>query len=164
MATAQNRNQAFWLIVISYVAALVLNALPLPQPWGLFMPPMGLLVLFYWAMRQLDRTHFPAAILIGLLYDALEGTLLGGHALLFSVLLFIVLRLRLRLRLAHPLQQSLLFMVLLYLYEGLGWFILRPQLDETTRSFWLMMPLATLLIWPLIYATLQFLIRPTAAR
>ncbi len=164
MPTAPHPNQAFWLILFSYVAALILNALPLPQPWGLLMPPMGLLVLFYWAMRQLDRTHFLAAVLLGLLYDALEGTLLGGHALLFSVLLFIVLRLRLRLRLAHPLQQSLLFVVLLYLYEALGWFILRPNLDATTRPIWLLMPLTVVAVWPLIYATLQFLTRPPATR
>jgi len=164
MPSAANTNHAFWLILFSYLAALVLNALPLPQPWSLLVPPMGLLVLFYWALRQLDRTHFIAAVLLGLLYDALEGTLLGGHALLFSILLFVVLRLRLRLRLAHPLQQSLLFATLLYLYEALGWFILRPHLDEETRPVWLLMPLTVLLIWPLVHALLQYLTRPATAR
>ncbi|SIN83519.1 rod shape-determining protein MreD [Sulfurivirga caldicuralii] len=164
MKTPPRTTDAFWLILLSYLVALVINALPLPHPWGLLLPPVGLLVLFYWALRQLDRTHFVAAVLIGLLYDALEGTLLGGHALLFSVLLFIVLRLRLRLRLAHPLQQSLLFTGLLYLFEALGWFILRPNLDEATRIYWLAMPLTALLIWPVISATLHFLTRPAGAR
>ena len=148
-----------WLALLSYVAALMLNALPLHEPVALLRPPFGLLVLFYWSQRDLSRTHFLTAVLLGLLYDALTDSLLGLHVLLFSVLLFIFLRMRLRFRLVRPLQQAGALIVMLYLYQLMRLPVVYDHLQDPLWPYYLAMPLMALVIWPPLRLILDWLTR-----
>ena len=138
----------FWLALLSYIAALILNALPINEKGALLLPPFGLLVLLYWAQRDLSQTHFLTAVLIGLLYDAMADTLLGLHVLLFSILLFIFLRMRLRFRLVRPLQQAGALIVLFYLYQLMRLPVLYDHLRDPLWLYYLAMPLTVLVFWP----------------
>lgn len=150
-------NPFAWLAVFSYLVALILNALPLSKENALLLPPFGLLVLFYWTQQDLRRTHFLAAVMLGLLYDAMTDTLLGLHALLFSILLFIFLRMRLRFRLAHPLQQAGVLMILLYLFQLMQLPLVYAHLHEQAWGRYFAMPLTTLIFWPLLKYLLDWL-------
>lgn len=146
-----------WLVLFSYIFALILNALPMSRETALLLPPFGLLALFYWTQRDLSRTHFLAAVLLGLLYDAMTDTLLGLHALLFSTLLFIFLRMRLRFRLVHPLQQAGVLTILLYLYQLMQLPVVYEHLHDHEWIRYAAMPLTVLALWPPLKRLLDWL-------
>ena len=139
-----------WVVVISYLVALGANAVPVPPPWSLLIPPFGLLMLFYWAMEELHTTHFISAVLIGLLYDALYGTLLGLHAALFSLFLFLLLKIRVPLRLTSPIQQALILMLIMLLYQIAVLLFVQPTLRGDEWYYFFAMPLTLLIFWPII--------------
>ncbi len=152
-----------WLMPISYLLALLPNSLSVERDTALLLPPFGLLLLFYWAQRDLNRTHFMAAIAVGLLYDALTGSLLGLHGLLFSVLLFVFLRFRRRFRLVPIIQQSGFILTLLYLYQLLNLPFLYSHAETMTWFPYLTMPLTALLAWPMMKYLLDWLTTLTAS-
>lgn len=149
--------------LLNYLIALLINAFPLPQPVSFVLPPMALLMLFYWAQKSLSHTHFFAAVIMGLLYDTLNQTLLGTHALMFSTFLFVFLQIRLRFRLYGTLQQAILVMVFLYAYQLVYWLLFLPSPSTLPLTYWLM-PFSTLVFWPLIRWLLDHLTAPLSQR
>ncbi len=146
--SSRTPEPALWSLLLSY-------ALPLGGDLQLLLPPMGFLVLTWWAINDLDHTHFVAAVIIGLLYDTLTGTLLGLHAMIFSVLLFVLLRLRLRLRVVRPLQQGITLTLLLLGHQ----LLLLPfvSTDAVTNAYFWSMPLTGFALWPFLRRLLNWL-------
>ena len=79
-------NPAF--IVFTLIAALLVNLLPW-SGWLLAVKPdFVALVVLYWCIQQPRKVGFAAAWLLGLMMDVADGSLLGQHALAYSVLAF----------------------------------------------------------------------------
>lgn len=73
-------------IVVSLLAALALNMLPLgPMPW---MPDALILLLAFWGMHQPLRVGMGVAFALGLCMDVQQSSLLGQHALAYAVLMY----------------------------------------------------------------------------
>lgn len=83
-------------IVFTLTCAALLNMLLGPAAW--LRPDFVALVVLYWCIHQPWLVGFVAAFSLGLLMDVAEGTLLGQHALAYSILAFagIVLHRRVR--------------------------------------------------------------------
>lgn len=144
------------LVVSSYAVALLVNLLPLGA-LSVLLPPIGLLILFYWAQHDLTHTHFTSAVLVGLLYDALLNSLLGLHALLFALVLFVFLRLRRHFRLGHTLQQAILVTLMLFTYQLMEQI---THLGSTETFDWKALfttPLSGLILWPVLKWLLDWL-------
>lgn len=75
-------------IVFTLIAALILNFLPWSGPVLTVKPDFVALVVLYWCIQQPRRVGFAAAWLMGLTMDIADGSLLGQHALAYSVLAF----------------------------------------------------------------------------
>ena len=70
----------------SLLAALMLDLLPLGRvPW---MPDFLALVLVFWSIHQPRRVGVGAAFVFGLVLDVHEASLLGQHALAYTVLIY----------------------------------------------------------------------------
>lgn len=85
-------------IVVTLVAALLINLLPW-SGYGLWLrPDFVALVLLYWCIEQPRRVGFLAAWLLGLVMDVADGVLFGQHALAYTILAYagIVLHRRVR--------------------------------------------------------------------
>lgn len=73
-------------IVLTLVAALGVHLLPLgAHP---LMPDLVALVLVFWAVQQPRRVGVVLGFLLGLLMDVIEGSLLGQHALAYTLMAF----------------------------------------------------------------------------
>lgn len=73
-------------IVVSLLAALALNMLPLGRtPW---VPDVLMLLLAFWGMHQPLRVGMGVAFLLGLCMDVQQSSLLGQHALAYAVLMY----------------------------------------------------------------------------
>ncbi len=75
-------------IVFTLAAALLLNLLPW-EGWGLWVrPDFVVLVLLYWCIDQPRKIGFGIAWMLGLVMDVSDGSLLGQHALAYTLVAY----------------------------------------------------------------------------
>lgn len=83
---AAKKAQGFWIIQLTLLVALYLQALPMPT-FLLYVRPEWLsLVLIYWSLHLPHRVGVIQGFIWGILLDLIEGTLLGHNALTMSLL------------------------------------------------------------------------------
>lgn len=136
-------------IALSLLVALLLSILPLPA-WVLMLLPQWLiLVIVYWIIAVPHRVSLGIAWLLGLLLDALYGTLLGEHALALCVIAFLAQRLHRQIRMFPLLQQAISVFILTLVYQALILWIqgVLGQLGKNLYWFWVS-ALTTMLLWP----------------
>ncbi len=76
-------------ILITLIVALLLNFLPW-SGWALWLrPDFVALIILYWCIEEPRKLGFFAAWCLGLLMDVSEGSLLGQHALAYSILAYV---------------------------------------------------------------------------
>ncbi len=104
-------------IVFTLGVALLANLLPWAG-WGLWLRPDFLaLVLLYWCIDQPRKIGFTLPWLLGLLMDVADGSLLGQHALAYTVLAFAGIVLHRRVRRFSMTPQALHAVTLLLLND-----------------------------------------------
>ncbi len=75
-------------IIITLVAALLLNFLPWSDFWIWIKPDFVALVVLYWCVAQPRKIGFTSAWILGLMMDVADGSLFGQHALAYSILAY----------------------------------------------------------------------------
>ncbi len=147
------------IIILSFIAAFMLTAMPLPdwaQPWRPVWPAM---VLVYWCMALPERVGVGVAWCLGLLLDVQQGTLLGQNALGFTLIAFITLTLYQRLRVCSLAKQALMlaFVLLIYLLISL-WIRTMAGYPPQQWTYW-MPALTSMLLWPWLFIIMRDLRR-----
>ncbi|MEG0446317.1 MAG: rod shape-determining protein MreD [Comamonas sp.] len=75
-------------IVVTLLIALAINMLPLgPVVW---LPDFLMVLLAFWGLNQPQRVGMGLGFALGLLMDVDRGSLLGQHALAYTLLRFVV--------------------------------------------------------------------------
>jgi rod shape-determining protein MreD len=149
------RHHGGGIIVFTFVVALLLTILPLPD-WARFLRPDWVgLVLIYWCMAVPDRVGVNTGWFAGLMVDLVTGTLLGQHALSLTVVAYLTLRLHQRIRLFPMLQQAFTIMVLLILHQLIALWISRIiGRHGVPWHFWTP-SLLGMMLWPVVYTLLR---------
>ena len=149
------RYQGSLTIAASFLVALMLTALPLPQwaePWR---PAWVTLVLIYWCLAVPQRVGVGVGWVLGLLLDVMTGTLLGQHALSLSLVAFLALKLHLRVRVLPPWQQGISVFLLVVLDRALSLWVTGIQgMPTEAKAIWAPAATSTLL-WPWLYVILR---------
>ncbi|WEJ63264.1 rod shape-determining protein MreD [Thiomicrorhabdus lithotrophica] len=148
-------SQVRWLILISYLIGLIIDSMVLLYSSLEFLPPMTLIALLYWSGHFLDRTYFVSAFLLGVLADTLYQTTLGAHALLYSIILFMMVRNRLQFRTYPRWQQAFIIGIYLLIYQILNTIFFSPVLEEGRFFAYWSMPVIGILIWPILSTLLN---------
>lgn len=136
------------LIFFTLCLSLISMLLPMPE-WATWMRPAWvLMVLIYWAMSLPFILSVGTAWLIGLVVDLLNGTLLGEHALAYTIIIYFVGRMHIRLRMFPMIQQSLFVFALILLYQFII-YCTQGFIGELPRShlYWLS-SVSSMLLWP----------------
>jgi rod shape-determining protein MreD len=153
------KRHGSWVIVLSFVAAFLLDAMPLPD-WAVDARPLWVaLVLIYWCMALPERIGIGIAWVLGLLLDVMQGTLLGQYALGLVVVAYVTVQTHRGVRVFPLLQQAVLvgFLLLFYLLLSL-WVRGIVGLPPEKWSYWL--PAVTsMVLWPWIFIILRDLRR-----
>jgi len=148
-------SQVRWLILLSFLFALIIDSMILLDNSLQFIPPMTLIAVLYWSSHYLDRTYFISAFILGVLADALYQTTLGAHALLYCLILFMMIRNRLQFRTYPSWQQAFIVGIYLLIYQALNYLFFSPVLvDGAFVPYW-SMPAAGIIIWPFASAMLN---------
>lgn len=112
------RSRGRWYMpLLTIVAALSLSILPLPAGIASFRPDWVAIVLLYWGLVEPDRYGLFSAFGIGLVLDALTGTLLGQHSLALIVIVYLSQRLYLQIRAFPASQLAIVVIALLAIYQ-----------------------------------------------
>jgi rod shape-determining protein MreD len=152
-------SKVTWLWLLSYFVALTANAINLQLTTPLFLPPLALIVAFFWASHYINASHLISAFVLGLLYDGLYQSLLGMHALLFVVFMYLMLRVRLRFRSYRIWQQALFILLYMSIYQLIYYWITPTELtDQTLWAYW-SVPLLAGLLWIPIVSSFRWLTR-----
>ncbi|MAP10549.1 MAG: rod shape-determining protein MreD [Gammaproteobacteria bacterium] len=149
------RHRGGWVIAASFVVALMLTALKLPE-WALIWRPAWVaLVLIYWCMAVPHRIGVAIAFLLGVFLDVMSGALLGQHALALTVVAFATHKLHRRVRVMPLWQQGVSIFVLMVVYQGMIlWINGALGVPFSGAALWTL-PLTSMLLWPWVFVLLR---------
>jgi len=151
------RRHGTWVIVLSYLVALLLSIWPLPDSAEPFRPAWVLLVTIYWCLYLPQRVGLLVTFCAGILLDTLTGAPLGEHALALLLVAWVTLKLHLQLRVYPWWQQALVVLLLMLLYTFVLYWI-DGMLGYTQGVLLRWMPvLITTVLWPWSMQLLGFL-------
>lgn len=149
------RNHGTGVIVATFVVALMLTMMPLPEWARTLRPQWVTMVLIYWCMAVPARVNVGWGWIMGLLLDVAYGSVLGQHALALMIIAYVVTMLYQRLRL-FPLAQQALIVALLILLQLLIslWIKGATGAAPERGSYWLT-AFASALLWPWMFVLLR---------
>lgn len=144
-----------WVILFTFLFALMLSTLPMPELFEWARPEWVGLTLIYWSLALPHRVGPWHAWVLGLLLDILQGSLLGIHAFSLALMAFIVIKLHRRVRMFPLLQQALLVLVLVGIHQMLlQW--AQTLTGSASQSFLFLVPAAvSAVLWPWVFVVLR---------
>lgn len=149
------RSKGNWVIMLSFIVALILSALPMPESLQWWRPEWGVLVLFYWIVALPQRIGIGTGWMLGILLDVLEGSLLGTNAIALTIAAYFALLFYQRLRMFNWFQQSL-FVFILIAIEQLVNLWAKGALVASTQSLMFLLPaLISAIVWPWVFILLR---------
>ena len=143
------------IIAMSFIIAIMLTALPLPD-WAVnWRPDWVAIVLIYWCMAVPDRIGIFIAWFLGLLLDVQQGNALGQNALSMTLIAFLTINSYQRMRAYPLLQQAVLVCFYLLLYKLVMLLILvYLGLNKSDWTYW-MPAITSMLLWPWLFIILR---------
>lgn len=152
--SARMREPRAQMFLSSFVA-LVLSALPLPPLLDALRPPFLVLAVIYWSIAAPRAGGVTLGFAAGLALDAFQGAVLGQHAFAMSLVSYIGVREHQKIRSKPYLQQALIVLGALLIYEFVafsidGW----SGHPMTSSRRWLHIATGAV-IWPLVAAILE---------
>lgn len=141
-------------VVITFIIALMLTMVPMPDAISAFRPDWVALVVIFWAMSVPRSYSVGIAWFAGILVDVTQGTLLGQHALALCAITYITVKFHLLMRVFPLLQLTATIFALLAMYQFLlFWINGVAGIQSPSVTYWGPVIMGTL-IWPLLYTFL----------
>lgn len=152
-------NARFFIQIISlfciFTVALVLEIAPWPNGFQSFKPAWLVLVLTYWALSIPEKISIGSAFILGVLWDLVLGSVMGVHALVLSLFMYLVAKNHLMLRNLSLWQQSLLVVVLVFAIR-ICVFIIELLIHNATFHWQeIFGALISGLLWPWVFLLLR---------
>ena len=143
------------IVALTFVVALLLSVMPMPAPMDLGRPMWLAMAVAYWVMALSHRIGLLTAWVAGLATDVLYGQLLGQHALVMTLVAWMMLLLHQRIRRFPLWQQSLVMLPVL----GVAQLVLL-WLNSLTGSrppflLFLLPALVSAVLWPWVSSVLR---------
>ncbi|AKE52693.1 rod shape-determining protein MreD [Kangiella geojedonensis] len=153
MQSKQKRGT--WVIILTFIIALILTVIPLPESWSPYRPDWILLVFSYWVIALPHRIGLLWAFIWGLIFDALLGSTLGLHSFTLCVIAFILQLNYLRIRIYPIWKQALTMGGIALLYMALVLWLSRVTgSPESTWTYWISAAIDAVL-WPWLFILLR---------
>lgn len=146
-------------IYFTYFAGLVFAIFPLPIMLNAFRPDWMILIIFYWVLALPHRVSIGHAFILGIVFDLLLGSTLGMHALLFSLLAYIIIT-NYQLFRYFTLVQTTLLVGMFSLLSKLLLYVMASSLQDIILHksyFWSVF--TSMLVWPWFFLFLRFIRR-----
>lgn len=142
-------------ILLSLLIALALTILPLSEDWKLWRPEWIAMTLIHWTLLLPKKMSLLLAWFMGLLVDALYGSILGQHAFGYTLIVFMALRLRPRLLVDSFLHQIFLLTLTLGTYLLINLWILGVSGNTPEPWVYWTPVISSVIVWPLYHYLLS---------
>ncbi|EIC19727.1 rod shape-determining protein MreD [Thiorhodovibrio frisius] len=148
-----------WVIVLTLGAAGFLSIVHMPD-WAVdYRPQWTAMTVIFWITTLPDRVGVFWAFFAGLMMDVVTGSLLGQHALSFSVMGYLTVELEQRIALFRAWQQAVSIWLILTVERLLSLWVLSATNQPTpSLSYWTT-TFVSMLLWPWFAAALRGLVR-----
>jgi rod shape-determining protein MreD len=158
------RKNLYLSIFISFLIAALLTSIPLPKFLQWIWPQWLILVMMFWILNLPGHVGFGTAFVIGLLLDALSGSMLGEHSLALVIVTYFLLKFNNKLAFNRIGAQSIIIFTLTILYLALLYWIhgIIKNLPSTP-NYWLS-SITSAFIWPSIALLLNKYAKPYKPR
>lgn len=151
MAGPHNR----WLIPLSFVAALLLGVLPMPEEVSWLRPQFVVVVFIYWCLTLPQVVGILSAWCVGISADIVNHSILGQHALALVVVAYICLLSYQRIRSYLFWQQSMWVFVMVGINQlFVNWVHSLDGHSAPPHQF-LLPALSSALLWPILHTLLE---------
>lgn len=141
------------------LAAVLLTIVALPDWARPGRPEFMAMIVVYWCLSSPERFGVGMAFLAGLVMDVAQGALLGQHALVFTIMAWITLKLHQRMRVFPIWQQAMSVFLLLVLSQMIVlWIKGLAGHPPQGWSYWLP-SFTSLLLWPFFTSFMRTLRR-----
>ncbi|MGQ0286403.1 rod shape-determining protein MreD [Pasteurellaceae bacterium 22721_9_1] len=145
----------FISLCLIFIIALVMEIMPWPAGFQSFKPSWLVLVLTYWALSIPEKVSIGSAFVLGVLWDLVLGSVMGVHALVLSLFMYLVARNHILLRNLSIWLQSLLVVVLVFGIR-IGVFIVELLIHNATFHWQeIFGALISGLLWPWLFLLLR---------
>ena len=152
-------SRGYWLIVTSFLVAFVLAVLPMPQ-WLMWVRPEWVaLILIYWSIALPHRVGVLTALGLGIMLDALEGSVLGQNAFSLVVVALLCQTLYQRLRVFSVLQQAGTVFVVIGINQLVCQWVQNLEGVGSPSLLFLLPAVSSALLWPVVLHVLRRLRR-----
>ncbi len=148
-------SRSIMILMLTFLLAIILMLVKLPESWQMLRPEWPMLVLFYWALALPKRVGVMWGWWIGLLMDILLGTHLGLLAFAYALATYLALKFYLQLR-QYPVLQQMLPVFFLVIFVKLIAATMAPTFVGTL--VW-GPALVSAVIWPFMFTALRWLRR-----
>jgi len=148
-------RQGSVIIILTFIVALMLTIMPLPD-WAEEIRPLWVaMVLMYWCMALPLRVSVGAGWVMGLLLDVVNDAVLGQYALALAFIAFLMAQLHQRLRVFPLWQQAIVVFVFCIIYNLIVLWI--KGITGTAPSVWLIITpsFTSALLWPFVFLFLR---------
>lgn len=136
------------VIAGTFLLFLILTVVALPDWMRPGRPEFIAMTLIYWCLAMPDRVGVGMGWLVGLTMDVAQGALLGQHALAFTFIAWITIKLHQRIRLFPIWQQALSVFLMLVLNQMIAlWIKGIAGYPPQDWSYWLP-SVTSMLLWP----------------
>jgi len=144
-----------WVIVLSFIIAFMLTAMPLPHSVENWRPAWIVMVLIYWCMALPDRVGIVISWILGLLLDVQQGAVLGQNALALAIISYITIKSYQRLRVFPLAQQALMVCLYVMIFQLIVlWIKGMMGIPSQTWTFW-MPAITSMFLWPWLFIILR---------
>ena len=143
------------VVAITIIFALGLGSMPVGQPFVHLWPDWVLLTLTYWSLAAPNRYGMGLAFIAGIFQDVATATLLGVHAFVYVLAIYLVVENHLRIRILHLWGQTLVVFLI-----ALGSAVFQLGVAGISEAWllnvWaLIPPVTTALLWAPIFLFLR---------
>jgi rod shape-determining protein MreD len=143
-------------LLLSALVALILTVLPLPWWLDVARPAFLVLTVIYWSVNAPRAGGLAIGFFAGLMLDVFQGPVLGEHALALSLITYIAVREHQRIRYKPAIQQALIVLAALVMYEVVLFMIDGWTGHPVTSPLRWVHALSGALIWPAAAAILSY--------
>lgn len=152
---AARDQSGYGFILATFVAALLLSIVVLPEWARALRPEFMTMMLIYWCLMAPERVGILAAWLLGLMMDTAQGVLLGQHALTYTLVAWGTLRLHQRIRL-FPIWQQALSVFLLIVFAQMLTLWIKGMAGQPPQTWMYWLPsITSLLLWPIFFSFMR---------
>jgi rod shape-determining protein MreD len=135
-------------IVVSLVAAFMLNLLPTEQIAGV--PDFVALVLVFWSIHEPRKIGISIAFLMGLLMDIHQATLLGENALAYTLLSYFAIMIHRRVLWFPVSRQALHILPLMLFTQTVQWLVRAVISSKFPHWYFFAESFVGALLWPVV--------------